>query len=122
MQRSNRAAWAAILVAGLAVAMPVAAAQPAASPRAAMPLAGECELPDSTREAYAARQARGEVTRAQVRAQVDVWRASGMAQLSRARPLPDVYSERYRQHYAAYARMRNGPAYAQALCQELGNE
>ncbi|CUI31346.1 hypothetical protein [Achromobacter xylosoxidans] len=122
MQRSNRAAWAAILVAGLAVAMPVAAAQPAASPRAAMPLAGECELPDSTREAYAARQARGEVTRAQVRAQVEVWRASGMAQLSRARPLPDVYSERYRQHYAAYVQMRNGPAYAQALCQELGNE
>jgi hypothetical protein len=45
-----------------------------------------------------------------------------MAQLSLARPLPDVYSERYRQHYAAYAQMRNGPAYAQALCQELGNE
>lgn len=119
MKRSTLAAHAALLAVCLSAAMPARAAQPAAGQDRAMTPGGECALPDATRATFAAQQAQGQVPRAAVRADVEVWRASGMAQLSRARPLPDVYSERYRQHYAAYLRMRSGPEFAAALCREL---
>jgi hypothetical protein len=119
MQRWKQAAGCVAVAAGLMAGSQASAAQPAPAGEAPMAANGACDLPDSVRDAFARRQAPGQVTRAEVRAQVEVWRASGMSQLSRARPLPDVYSERYRQHYAAYVRMRNGPEYAAALCQAL---
>ncbi|CUJ24298.1 MULTISPECIES: hypothetical protein [Achromobacter] len=119
MQRWKQAAGRAALVAGLAAALPAWAAEPAPGQGLPMALEPACELPDTVRDAFERRQAQGQLTRAEVRAQVEVWRASGMSQLSRARPLPDVYSERYRQHYATYLRMRSGPEYAAALCQAL---
>lgn len=112
MQRWKQAAGCVAVVAGLMAGSQASAARPAAAN-------GACDLPESVRDAFERRQAQGPLTRAEVRARVEVWRASGMSQLSRARPLPDIYSERYRQHYAAYVRMRNGPEYAAALCQAL---
>lgn len=121
MKRSTLAARAAALAVFVSATMPALAAQPAAGQGRLVAPGSECALPDATRAAFAAQQAQGQVSRAAVRADVEVWRASGMAQLSRARPLPDVYSERYRQHYAEYLRMRSGPEFAAALCRELQN-
>lgn len=118
MQRWKRAARAAMVTVGLAVAWPVPAAQPAPGLDGAAALDLECDVPAEARREFAARRALG-VTREEVRADVEVWRASGMARLSRARPLPDVFSERYRQHYATYLRLRNGPEFEAALCREL---
>lgn len=117
MQRSNRAVGAALLLAGWGVVLPALAAQtaPAAPPVARQ----ECALPAAALAQFEARRAQGGLTREEVRAQVELWRASGMAQLSRARPLPDIFSDSYRRHYAAYERMRNGPEYEAALCHEL---
>lgn len=116
MKRSTLAARAAVLAVCLSATMPALAAQPAAGQDRRATPGGECVLPDGTRATLAAQ---GPMSRAAVRADVEVWRASGMAQLSRARPLPDVYSERYRRYYAAYLRMRGGPEFAAALCREL---
>lgn len=118
MQRWKQAAGCVAVAAGLMAGAQASAAQPARAGDAPA-ASGACDLPDSVRDAFERRQAQDQLTRAEVRAQVEVWRASGMSQLSRARPLPDVYSERYRQHYATYVRMRNGPEYAAALCQAL---
>lgn len=119
MKRSTLAARAAVLAACLSATMSALAAQPAAGQSRLVTPGGGCVLPDATRATFAAQQAQGLVPRAVVRADVEVWRASGMAQLSRARPLPDVYSERYRLHYAQYLRMRGGPEFEAALCREL---
>lgn len=119
MQRWKQAAGCVAVVAGLMAGSQASAARPAPAGDAPAAANRACDLPESARDAFERRQAQGQLTRAEVRAQVEVWRASGMSQLSRARPLPDVYSERYRQHYATYARMRNGPEYAAALCQAL---
>lgn len=119
MQRWNRAACAAMVTVGLAAAWPASAARPAPGLDGAAAVDWQCDVPAEARREFAARRAQGATTREEVRADVEVWRASGMAQLSRARPLPDVFSERYRQHYATYLRMRGGPEFEAALCREL---
>ncbi len=119
MKRSTLAARAAALTVFVSAATPALAAQPASGQGRLVAPGSQCTLPDATRAAFAAQQAQGQVARAAVRADVEVWRASGMAQLFRARPLPDVYSERYRQHYVEYLRMRSGPEFAAALCRQL---
>jgi len=116
MKRSILVACATLMMAGLPAAH---AAQPAPAIGPPQMPDGECNLPESVRNALSAQLAQGELPRAAVRADVAVWRASGMSQLSRARPLPDVYSERYREHYATYLRMRGGPEFAAAFCQAL---
>ena len=119
MKRSTLAAHAAVLAACLSAVAPAKAAPPASDQDMPTMPGEECALPEATRATLVAQGAQGRVSRAAVRADVEVWRASGMAQLSRARPLPDVYSERYRRHYAQYVRMRNGPEFAAAWCTEL---
>jgi len=57
----------------------------------------------------------GTLTRAEVKADLEVWNRSGMGQLSRGESTPKVFSQRYRQAYSEYVRMRNGPEYQEAL-------
>ncbi|WZB69376.1 DUF4148 domain-containing protein [Achromobacter xylosoxidans] len=63
------------------------------------------------------------LTRAQVLADLAVWKKSGMSDLYRGNQEPDVYSAKYRKRYAEYLRLRNGPEYQAALRreQERGN-
>ena len=50
------------------------------------------------------------LTRAQVLADLAVWKKSGMSDLYRGNQEPDVYSAKYRKRYAEYLRLRNGPS------------
>lgn len=63
------------------------------------------------------------LTRAQVLADLAVWKKSGMSDLYRGNQEPDVYSAKYRKRYAEYLRLSNGPEYQAALRreQERGN-
>ncbi len=54
-------------------------------------------------------------TRAEVRADLALWRRSGMAALYRGSQGPDVFSRKYRERYAEYVRMRTGAEYQQQL-------
>ena len=65
----------------------------------------------------------GALTRAQVLADLAVWKKSGMSDLYRGNQEPDVYSAKYRKRYAEYLRLSNGPEYQAALRreQERGN-
>ena len=55
------------------------------------------------------------LTRAQVLADLAVWKKSGMSDLYRGNQEPDVYSAKYRKRYAEYLRLSNGPEYQAAL-------
>ncbi|WP_447921095.1 DUF4148 domain-containing protein [Achromobacter aegrifaciens] len=59
-------------------------------------------------------------TRAEVRADLNLWKRSGMADLYRGAQGPDVFSLKYRQRYAEYVRMRTGVEYQQQLDVENG--
>lgn len=59
-------------------------------------------------------------TRAEVRADLSLWKRSGMADLYRGSQEPDVFSLKYRQRYAEYVRMRTGVEYRQQLEVENG--
>ena len=50
------------------------------------------------------------LTRAQVLADLAVWKKSGMSDLYRGNQEPDVYSAKYRKRYAEYLRLSNGPS------------
>ena len=69
------------------------------------------------------RAMRRRLTRAQVLADLAVWKKSGMSDLYRGNQEPDVYSAKYRKRYAEYLRLSNGPEYQAALRreQERGN-
>lgn len=61
------------------------------------------------------------VSRAEVLADLQIWRESGMAELQAGESGPDVYSARYRSAEARYATMRAGPAFA-ALVGRIARE
>ncbi|SAI60046.1 Uncharacterised protein [Bordetella ansorpii] len=56
-----------------------------------------------------------ELTRAEVRADLAVWKRAGMDEFWRTDTTPDIYSREYRTAEAEYRRMRNGPEYQQEL-------
>ncbi|SAI60071.1 Uncharacterised protein [Bordetella ansorpii] len=56
-----------------------------------------------------------ELTRAEVKADLAVWRRAGMDKFWRMESTPDIYSREYRTAEAEYRRMRNGPEYQQEL-------
>lgn len=59
-------------------------------------------------------------TRAEVRADLVLWKRAGMEDLYRGSQTPDVFSLKYRQRYAEYVRMRTGAEYQQQLDIENG--
>ena len=84
--------------------------------------AGGNPKPMPRRQAAAMASAPGDasapLTRAQVLADLAVWKKSGMSDLYRGNQEPDVYSAKYRKRYAEYLRLRNGPEYQAALRRE----
>jgi len=74
---------------------------------------GELDYPPS-------RPATASKTRAEVRADLNLWKRSGMADLYRGAQEPGVFSLKYRQRYAEYVRMRTGAEYQQQLAVENG--
>ena len=58
--------------------------------------------------------------RAEVLADLEIWRRSGMAELAN-RDQPETYSEQYRQAFARYSAMRASPEFAQRV-QEIAHE
>lgn len=91
------------------------------------PAGGNPQAYAAPRQAAAMASAPGDasapLTRAQVLADLAVWKKSGMSDLYRGNQEPDVYSAKYRKRYAEYLRLRNGPEYDAALRreQERGN-
>lgn len=61
------------------------------------------------------------MSRAEVLADLQVWRESGLAELQAGESGPDVYSARYRSAEARYAAMRAAPAFA-ALVDRIARE
>ncbi|MDH1180867.1 DUF4148 domain-containing protein [Achromobacter mucicolens] len=55
------------------------------------------------------------LTRAEVRADLAVWKRAGMDKFWNKSQTPDIYSREYRMAHAEYIRMRNGPEYKEAL-------
>ena len=82
-----------------------------------------CRAAPAAAMASAPGDASAPLTRAQVLADLAVWKKSGMSDLYRGNQEPDVYSAKYRKRYAEYLRLRNGPEYQAALRreQERGN-
>ncbi|ARP95235.1 DUF4148 domain-containing protein [Bordetella genomosp. 13] len=56
-----------------------------------------------------------ELSRAEVKADLAVWRRAGMDKFWQKSTTPDFYSREYRTAEAEYRRMRNGPEYQQEL-------
>jgi len=55
------------------------------------------------------------LTRAEVRADLAVWKRAGMDKFWNKSQTPDIYSREYRTAQAEYLRMRNGPEYEEEL-------
>ncbi|WMD19725.1 DUF4148 domain-containing protein [Achromobacter seleniivolatilans] len=53
----------------------------------------------------------GEKTRAEVRADLAMWKRAGMDKFYRGRISPNIYSADYRTRYATYLKLRNGQEY-----------
>ncbi|MBO9328445.1 hypothetical protein A6B37_19185 [Achromobacter sp. HZ01] len=58
---------------------------------------------------------KGELTRAEVLADLAIWKRAGMDKFWRGNNTPDIYSREYRTAQAEYLRMRSGPEYQQEL-------
>jgi hypothetical protein len=107
-----------ILAVSVAVAAPAVQAEPAAREQVRLELEqaksaglvtyGELDYPPPP-------PAAGSKTRAQVRADLALWKRSGMADLYRGSQKPDIFSLKYRQRHAEYVRMRTGAEYRQQL-------
>ena len=59
------------------------------------------------------------LTRAEVRADLALWKRAGLERFWRGEASPDIYSREYRVAYAEYVRLRSGPEY-QAEVQRQG--
>ncbi|MDH0735449.1 MULTISPECIES: DUF4148 domain-containing protein [Achromobacter] len=53
----------------------------------------------------------GALSRAEVRADLAMWKRAGLDKFYRGRKSPDIYSADYRERYATYVKLRNGPEY-----------
>ncbi len=56
-------------------------------------------------------------TRAEVRADLALWKRAGMGKFSRGHP--DTFSPKYKAAYAEYVRLRSGPEYQQEVQRQL---
>lgn len=56
-------------------------------------------------------------TRAEVRADLELWKRAGMKKLYRGHP--DTFSPKYKAAYAEYVRLRSGPEYQQEVQRQL---
>ncbi|ARP95238.1 DUF4148 domain-containing protein [Bordetella genomosp. 13] len=56
-----------------------------------------------------------ELTRAEVQADLDVWKRAGMEEFWVGESTPDIYSTEYRAAYRKYLQMRHGAEYQEAL-------
>lgn len=54
-------------------------------------------------------------TRAEVRADLELWKRAGLDDFHRGENTPDTFSREYRKAYAEYVRMRSGPEYQQEV-------
>ncbi|WP_237174133.1 DUF4148 domain-containing protein [Paracandidimonas lactea] len=54
-------------------------------------------------------------TRAEVRADLELWKRAGLDDFWRGENTPDTFSREYRTAYAEYVRMRSGPEYQQEV-------
>ncbi|WP_301341862.1 DUF4148 domain-containing protein [Achromobacter mucicolens] len=63
----------------------------------------------------------GGKTRAEVRADLAMWKRAGMDKFYKGRRTPNVYSASYRKSYANYLELRNGREYQEELAR-LTNE
>ncbi|WLW63550.1 DUF4148 domain-containing protein [Achromobacter aegrifaciens] len=114
-----------ILAVSVAVAAPAVQAEPMTREQVRLELAqaknaglvtyGELDYPPSP-------PAAASKTRAQVRADLALWKRSGMADLYRGSQKPDVFSLKYRQRHAEYVRMRTGAEYLRQLEIENGRQ
>ena len=66
--------------------------------------------------------AEGAKTRAEVRADLAMWKRAGMDKFYKGRRTPDIYSASYRKSYANYLELRNGPEYQEELNRLKGEE
>lgn len=55
------------------------------------------------------------LSRAEVRADLTLWRQSGMHKFYQGRQRPDVFSARYQASHAKYIQLKNGPEYAEEV-------
>lgn len=62
----------------------------------------------------------GTLTRAEVKADLEIWNRAGMNQFSRGEQTKETFSPRYRQAFSEYVRMRNGDEYKLALQKQQG--
>src|SRR3546814_16760073 len=56
-----------------------------------------------------------DLTRAEVKADLAVWKRAGMERFWNKSVTPDIYSREYKMAQAEYLRMRNGPEYQEEL-------
>ncbi len=56
-----------------------------------------------------------QLTRAEVLADLEMWKRAGLQKLHEGGETPDTFSSEYRSAYAEYIRMRNGTEYKQEL-------
>ena len=61
------------------------------------------------------------LSRAEVLADLEIWRRSGLAGLQRGEASPDTFSPQYREAHARYVAMRSSPEFA-ALVQSIARD
>ncbi len=54
-------------------------------------------------------------TRAEVRADLELWKRAGVYDFWKGRHTPNTFSRKYREAYAEYVRMRSGPEYQEEV-------
>jgi hypothetical protein len=85
--------------------------------------AGQLDTRGDTYGSFDAREAESTLTRAEVLADLQIWRESGLAALSRGEAGYNVFTLAYRQAQARYRALRASPRYAelvQRIAQERG--
>lgn len=60
----------------------------------------------------------GTLTRAEVKADLEIWNRAGMNQFSRGEQTTEMFTPRYRQAFSEYVRMRSGAEYKEALMKQ----
>lgn len=61
-------------------------------------------------------------SRAEVEADLALWKRAGLDKLEQGESGPDIYSAEYREAYANYLRMRRGPEYAAEVAHQAQGE
>ncbi|MBO9328434.1 hypothetical protein A6B37_19240 [Achromobacter sp. HZ01] len=82
----------------------------AAAPQAMAQSAPRAVVQDAARSAP-----QRELSRAEVQADLALWKRAGVADFWNRELTPDIYSSEYRAAYAEYLRLRYGPAYQEEL-------